>query len=229
MKYLVTLSLALALALAGCAKKEAGPAPAADPAAATPAEPAAPPAEAPAPEGAAPAEEDPAAIRKRREVEFALAEDQLVSDPKGQWATTASATSTYNDAKDPAGYSAFQATGAPNVVGFGDNANAWCPKEDDGGIERLEVGFGKPVNATEIRVRQNSGPGALIKVELIDDGGTAHPVYEGVDEAKYDEFNFWFRKSFDRTPYKVKGARLTLATNAVSGWNEVDAVQLIGE
>lgn len=235
MKTLLTVSIvATALALAACAKKEAAEesaapaeaaAEAAAPAGSTPESTAA----APEAGAAAQPEEDPEVVKKRRQVEFALAEETLVGDARGQWATTAKATSTYGDAKDPASYSASQATGAPNVVGFGDNGNAWCPKEDDGGIERLEVGFAKAVSATEIRIRQNAGPGAIIKVELIDDKGGAHTVYEGVDTAQYDEFNFWFKKSFEKTPYKVTGAKLTLATNAVRGWNEIDAVQLIGD
>ncbi len=235
-KSLLTVSaLSLALMLAGCAKKEEAAAPAdaaADATAAAPATaaPAAEPAAPPTADAAAVAdEEDPEAAKKRREVEFALAEEALVSDARGQWAMTAKASSTYNDAKEPASYSAFQATGAPNVVGFGDNGNAWCPKEDDGGIERLEVGFAKPVNATEIRVRQNSAPGAIIKVELIDTEGKAHVVHDGIDTAKYDALNFWFKKTFEKTPYKVAGAKITLATNAVSGWNEIDAVQLLGD
>jgi hypothetical protein len=235
----VLSALALVLTLAGCGKAKvpdeapaaaATEAPAATdaPAAAESPAPAAEPVP-PAADPAAAAEEDPEAVKKRRQVDYALAEDALVSDARGQWATTATATSTYNDAKDPASYSASQATGAPNVVGFGDDGNAWCPKNDDGGIERLEVGFGKPVNATEIRIRQSAGPGAIIKVELLDDKGTAHTVHEGVDPATYDEFNFWFRKSFEKTPYKVTGAKITLATNAVRGWNEIDAVQLLGD
>lgn len=237
-KSLLTVSaLTLALMLAGCAKKEEAAAPAEAPADATAAAPAAAAPAAPAATDAATApaadatatEEDPEVAKKRREVEFALAEEALVSDARGQWATTAKASSTYNDAKEPASYSAFQATGAPNVVGFGDNGNAWCPKEDDGGIERLEVGFAKPVNATEIRVRQNSAPGAIIKVELIDTEGKAHVVHDGIDAAKYDALNFWFKKTFEKTPYKVAGAKITLATNAVSGWNEIDAVQLLGD
>lgn len=178
---------------------------------------------------AAVADEDPALTRKRLEVAAALAEEQIVSDARGQWATSAKASSTYNDAQDPASYSAFQATGTPNVTRFGDNANAWCPKASDAGIERLELGFARPVNATEIRVRQNSAPGAIIKVELIDDTGSTHTIYEDIDTEKYSDLNFWFRKSFEKTPYLVTGAKLTMATNAVSGWNQVDAVQLIGE
>jgi len=85
------------------------------------------------------------------------------------------------------------------------------------------------VHASEIRIRQSFAPGAIIKVELIDTTGAGHVVYEGVDAATYDKYNFWFRKSFDKTTYQVAGAKITLATNAVPSWNEIDAVQLIGE
>lgn len=174
-------------------------------------------------------EEDEATAEKRKAVEYALNEEKIATDSKGQWAATAKATSTYGDAKDPQDYSASKATGAPDVANFSDNGNAWTAKEPDGGIERLEVGFAKPVHATEIRVRQSFAPGAIIKVELLDTAGASHVVHEGVDSATYDKYNFWFRKSFDRTPYQVAGARITLATNAVSSWNEIDAVQLIGD
>jgi hypothetical protein len=231
--------LVLMAVLAGCADKKetpadgaatgadaaaasTAPAPAAEPAAgAAPA--------AVAPPAAAAAEEDPAITEKRLAVEFALNEEKLATDPRGQWAVTAKASSTYGDAKDPMDYSASKATGAPDVPSFGDHGNSWTAKEPDGGIERLELAFAKPVQATEIRVRQNAGPGALIKVELIDTTGASHVVHEGVDAAQYDKYNFWFRKSFDKTAYRVAGAKLTLATNAVSSWNEIDAVQLVGE
>ena len=235
----LTLSAALALltALAACAGKKDEPAETAAPAsAAATGEPASAPApasseSAPAtPAAAAPAaEEDEATIEKRKAVEFALNEEKIATDPKGQWASSAKATSTYGDAKDPQDYSASKATGAPDVANFSDNGNAWTAKEADGGIERLEVGFAKPVHATEIRIRQSFAPGAIIKVELIDTTGAGHVVYEGVDAASYDKYNFWFRKSFDKTAYQVAGAKITLATNAVPSWNEIDAVQLIGD
>jgi hypothetical protein len=39
----------------------------------------------------------------------------------------------------------------------------------------------------------------------------------------------WWRNAFEKTSFKVVGARITLATNAVPGWNEIDAVQLLGD
>lgn len=236
-KTALSAALVSLIVLGACAGKQDAPAEGAvqsDPAANGAATPAAeaPPATAAGDAGTAPApaaEEDEAAADKRKAVEYALNEEKLATDPKGQWATTAKATSAYGDAKDPQDYSASKATGAPDVPSFSDNGNAWTAKEPDGGIERLEVGFAKPVHATEIRVRQSFAPGAIIKVELLDTSGASHVVYEGVDPATYDKYNFWFRKAFDRTPYQVAGARITLATNAVSSWNEIDAVQLVGE
>jgi hypothetical protein len=168
-------------------------------------------------------------VAKRKKIDFALSEQAMADDPKGQWAATATASSTYGGAKGKAGFSAWQATGAANVTARRDDPNAWTPAEADAGIEWLEVTFAKPVHATEIRVRQNFNPGAIIKLELIDDKGGRQTVFQGVDERKYDEWTWWFTQTFPKTPGLVTGAKITLATNAVTGWNQIDAVQLIGE
>lgn len=162
-----------------------------------------------------------------------MAEDAIVSDARGQWAVSASASSTYAGDKSPdakTSYAAFAATGAPDVERYGDDGNAWTTETSDKGIEWLEVKFAKPVQATQIRIRQNFGPGAIMKVELLDEGGAKHTVWQGVDDTQYTASQItWFDKSFEKTPYKASGARITLATNAVSGWNEIDAVQLLGD
>lgn len=230
------LCASLALAMASCGKKAppAGEAPAAaDSAASAPAASAAADAGSAASGAAAPAaaapDADPAVAEKQRKIDFALSEQKIADDPAGQWATTATASSTYQDAQGKAAYSADHATGKPDVIARGDDGNAWAPKEADAGIEWLQLGFAKPVNATGIRIRQNIGPGAIIKVELIDDKDGRHTVFEGADVDKYDDYNWWFTRKFDKTPYLVKGAKITLATNAVPSWNEVDAVQLLSE
>jgi len=92
------------------------------------------------------------------------------------------------------------------------------------------VGFAKAVHATELRIRQSNAPGAIIKVELLDDKGGKHAIFSGVDETSYPPQTItWFTAKTAKTDYLVKGALITLATNAVSGWNEIDAVQLLGE
>lgn len=155
-------------------------------------------------------------------------EKAIVEDARGQWATSAKASSTYRGTDPKESYSAWQATGAPDVPRYSDNALAWASKNSDGGPEWLEVGFGEAVHADGVRVRQNHAPGAIVRLELIDAMGIAHEVWQGVDGTRdVRDRIVWFEREFARTPYKVKGVRLTLASDQVWGWNEIDAVQLL--
>ena len=156
---------------------------------------------------------------------WALKQDEIKHDAKGQWAIQATASSTYNDAQGTAAWSANQATGAPNVDKYADDGNAWTTKTPDGGIEWLDLKYPKPVHAEEVRVRESFGSGAVIKVEIFDEQGTPHTVWAGNDPTT--DLNYLMVK-FPRTTFKTDRAKVTLATNVVPGWNEIDAVQLIG-
>ena len=151
--------------------------------------------------------------------------DEIKNDPKGQWAIEAAASSSYQDAKGATGYSPDQAVGAPNVDRYGDNGSAWTPKTEDAGIEWIDLKFPKPVHATQVRVRESCGSGAVIKVEVFDEQGAGHAVWSGNDPTK--DLNYLMVK-FPKTAYKTARVKVTLATNVVPGWNEIDAVQLVG-
>lgn len=158
-------------------------------------------------------------------------EAKILGDKHGQWAATAKSSSTYaSDTSPKAPYSAWQATGAPNVPTYSDHAASWAPKSGDAPVvDWLEVGFAKAVHANSIRVRQNAAPGVISKIELIDDADKMHVVWEGTDTTPYEKNTIgWFTADFPQTAYNVKAARLTLTTNRVWGWNEIDAVQLVG-
>ena len=157
--------------------------------------------------------------------EWALKQDEIKRDPNGQWAIQATASSTYNDAQGTAEWSANQATGAPNVEKYGDNGAAWTSKTPDSGIEWLDLKYPKPVHATEVRVRESCGSGAVIKIEVYDEQGGAHVVWQGNDPTT--ELNYLMVK-FPKTTFKTDRVKVTLATNVVPGWNEIDAVQLVG-
>ncbi len=233
----VVPALALGLLVAGCTKKQtevSSSAPAAAPAApampATPATPAAGSPAAPAAAAAPPA--GPAEISvadtsaRLAAAEWALKQDEIKHDPDGQWASEATASSSYNDAQGDAGWSPKQATGAPDVDKYSDDQHAWAPKTQDGGIEWLDLKYLKPVHASEVRVRESLGSGAVIKVELFDEAGAAHTVWQGVDPTK--ELNYMILK-FKPTGYRANRVKVTLATNVIPGWNEIDAVQLVGK
>ena len=165
------------------------------------------------------------AARKKAQIDWALKQDEIKNDPNGQWATQAAASSTFNDAKGNASYSANQATGEPNVQVYSTTPQAWSAKTPDSGIEWLELTFAKSVHATAVRVRESSGSGALIKIEVFDDKGASHTVWNGTDSTK--ELNYLIA-DFPKTMFKTNRVKLTLATNVVSGWNQIDAVQLVG-
>ena len=244
-------SLVLGLLAAGCTKQKetevASSAPATAPA---PAPPAAPTPAAAAATSATPAAGSPGAptaapaatvagaagaaagdtvadtTAKLAAAEWALKQDEIKNDPDGQWAIDATASSSYNDAVGDASWSAKQATGAPNVDNYADDGHAWASKTPDGGIEWLDLTFAKPVHASEVRIRESMGSGAVIKVDLFDEAGAAHTIWQGVDPTK--ELNYLTLK-FKTTDYKVKRVKVTLATNVIPGWNEIDAVQLVGK
>jgi len=157
--------------------------------------------------------------------DWALKQDEIKHDPKGQWAISATASSAYRDAKGPQDWSAEQAAGEPNAEKYQDDSHAWAPRDQDSGIEWLDLKYAKPVYATEVRVRESLGSGAVIKVELYDEQGNIHKVWQGVDPTT--ELNYLLVK-FPKTAYKTDRVKVTLATNVIPGWNEIDAVQLVG-
>lgn len=218
-------ALALALIGSGCKKEHAtqesasATKPAAQPAVATTPATSAPVA---APDTSAQNAETTA---KLEGAAWALKQDEIKNDPKGQWAVLATASSTYNDAKDMENWSANQATGAPNVDKYGDDPHAWASKTPDAGIEWLDLKYAKPVHAEEVRVRESCGSGAVIKIEVFDEQGAAHTVWSGADPTK--DLNYLIVK-FPKTTFKTDRVKVTLATNIVPGWNEIDAVQLVG-
>ena len=126
------------------------------------------------------------------------------------------------DRATPDGYQAVQATGAPNVVKPGaDNALAWCPAQEDGGEEWLELGFETPVAASEIHIHASFNPGAVVRVLGAPEGGEWTELWAG--EGSPDAM-----PTLAVSPAReLQRLRLELDTGKVPGWNEIDAVALI--
>ncbi|MBU0480932.1 MAG: hypothetical protein KKG47_07510 [Proteobacteria bacterium] len=153
-------------------------------------------------------------------------EGNIYTDPRGQWASTASASSEYGTDR----YNALQATGAPNVATYSDNPNAWCHSGANSKLEWLEVGFAQPVHATELRVRQSYTPGTIAKIEALAADGRVQVLWEGVDPNNYPPGQIaWFALRFPATPFPVHRVKLTLNTSLTSGWKQIDVVQIVGD
>lgn len=155
-----------------------------------------------------------------------LNDAKIRSDLAGQWAASAAAGSQYGRTQ----YSAAQATGAPNISVAGNSPDAWCPAGKNTGMDWLEVSFAKPVQATEVRIRQNDTVGAIAKIEAIEPDGTAHVWWEGIDPYKATAVReiVWFAIRVPKTAYLVAKIKVTLNLAAATGWKEIDAVQLVG-
>lgn len=225
MKPSARLVLLLApLLLVACHKKEPeAPAPAAVVVAA-----------APAPAAATPAAADPASqtpeqaekAEKQARLDYSVMEDKYMTDPKAQWAATATASSVYGDPKPDENNLARHATGAIDD-------KQWVNNNQELGFDWIELGYAKPVFATEVRLVLHDGQGieALSKVELQDTDGKWNTVWSGISDDKKDErgVRTWFVRSFPKTAYKVKAVKYTIANNVKHGYKYVEAAQLVGE
>ena len=215
------IALSCLLALAACNKKpaeEAAAPPAPVAAAEAPAAPAAP---------AEPTDEQRATARKQAALDFATMED----DPLAQWAASGKASSSYGEKGDqmpqtPQESRAWKATGKVD-------GNEWSQLEQDIGMDWLELGYAKPVNATAVRAVLNGADAvrAITKVELIDEAGAATVVWSGVSDVQPEEHGprTWFVREFSKTEKKIQGVKLTFANAVSTGYKNVDAVQLVGE
>ena len=171
------------------------------------------------------------AAEKQAKLAYATMEDGYLNDTKAQWAAMAKASTSFGDQPeevkaDPTASRAWKATGAID-------GSEWSQTQQDVGMDWLELGYAKPVNATEVRAVFTSTEAveAVTKVELIDEAGTAQTVWSGISEVKPDKRGerTWFVRSFAKTATKIKAVKLTFANNVSSGYKEVDAVQLVGE
>lgn len=153
-------------------------------------------------------------------------EPDYTADPAGQWAAAAEASSQYHDSGD---YAAAQAAGAPNVPAYGGHANAWTTRTLAAGSEWLLLRYAQPVHATAVRVRQNYYPGAIVKVEVLDEAGNASTIWSGRDATRYETNRVgWFVATFAPTTAAVNAVRISLDTTGSTGWRNIDAVQLVG-
>ena len=138
-----------------------------------------------------------------------------------QWATSAEASSNYGET----GWSAIQATGAPDTPTCGDEYTSWASAESDG-KDWIELTYAIPVVPTQVNVVQNYNPSQVVKVELVDLNGDYHEIYTGQPER------------FDQCPYTLSipvtadfqaiRVRVSVDQSELQDWNEIDAVELVG-
>ena len=217
---LISAGILASLIVVGCGKKneqpglESAPAPKQDAAAPRPA--------------SEPSAQDEERAKKQALMDYATMEDTYISDPLAQWATTAKASSTFGDDRGEPAESNLPA----KVIGVTDG-KVWINNRQDIGMDWLEVGFAKPVAATEVRVvfREGDGIEAVSKLELQDAQGKWNTIWSGISDVKADKrgSRTWFVRTFEKTAYPTSAVKVTIANNLERGYKRIDAVQLVGE
>jgi len=118
-----------------------------------------------------------------------------------------------------------QATGPPDTHQAGDISTAWASKLPDGGEEWLKLDYSNHVYLAEVRVRETYNPGAISKVAAVLPNGQEKIIWEGVTEPGEAPIEKVFPVSGN---IYAKGVKVYLDTRRVPGWNEIDAVELVG-
>src|SRR5262249_46266352 len=78
----------------------------------------------------------------------------------------------------PSGWWGGQALGGPAPFAYGDRATAWAAAEPNGGPETLTLGYAAPVFAAGVTVRETWGNGFIRRVDLRDEAGQYHTVWQ---------------------------------------------------
>jgi hypothetical protein len=130
----------------------------------------------------------------------------------------------FDPAKRP--WSPEQATGAPDTERAGDIPTAWASLNPDDGAEWLRVDFDQVVTISEVRIRESFNPGAVSKVAAILQDGKEQVLWEGLDPTVDAPADFTVQADGDIVSKSIK---IYLDTTRKEGWNEIDAVELVGK
>ncbi len=125
-------------------------------------------------------------------------------------------------------WSAAQALGAPNTPSYGDYSTAWSPSSENGTQEYLTLGFNTPVYSNGVNIWETDGNGFVTQVDVEDLNGGLHTVWTGTDPSQPGS-PVVFSPTWTTTSYPVNGVKIYVNTNHnLSGWEEIDAVQIQG-
>ncbi len=141
-----------------------------------------------------------------------------------QWAVSAVASSQYAEE----GWSAKQATGEPNVGGCDDDVFAWASLYSNT-VEWIELTYETAVIPYEVTVVQTYNPSQVVDITGIADDGSEYLIWESEPEVvAYCPDFLTISVEPDKEVY-INKLRITIDQTVLGlGWNEIDAVELVG-
>jgi len=141
-----------------------------------------------------------------------------------QWAVNATASSEY----DTASWSAAEAVGAPNIDACGDNSLAWASKTKTG-IDSLTLTFAVPVVPTQVNIHETFNPGSITGIELIPADGSKAIVVAQSSDSGFKTCPGLFSVNLSAVKAIVSGVIIHVDQTKIASWDEIDAVQLVGQ
>lgn len=130
----------------------------------------------------------------------------------------------------PGPWSSLVILGSPDTYPeYGDLQTAWTSKDSDRGMEYISVGFDTAQYVHTIKIYETYNPGSIELVYLRDASNKEWvPVYSQDAETDVEDRSRVFQVKINETDHLVDGLKVVLNTSAVAGWNEIDAVEIIG-
>ena len=131
----------------------------------------------------------------------------------------------------PGPWSSFVVLGAPDTYPeYGDIQTSWASKTKDGADEFLALAFDTAQFVNQIEIYETFNPGAVTAVSVRNvENGSWVPVYTGGKHKDLPKKSRIMTIDFPQTVYKVDAVKINIASRSVPGWNEIDAVAIIGE
>lgn len=142
-----------------------------------------------------------------------------------QWAVSAEASSSFADPE----WAAEQATGSPNTPRCGDYQTAWATAGSDS-VATITLKFPLAVHVTAVNIIQSFNPDQVTTVELIGPFERASIIYDQKPQQVDQPCPYTLAIPVERTEGRFDTIRVTLDQSVLGlGWNEIDAVELVGE
>jgi hypothetical protein len=120
---------------------------------------------------------------------------------------------------------ALQACGPPDADAGRDDARAWAPRGPQCGVQWLELVYDPPLRASGVRIHEVCTAGGVRELIARDEAGGEHVLWSGIDPLSKPDV---LALDFEATPYRVQRLRLVIDTERSAGWEEIDAVQIVG-
>lgn len=142
-----------------------------------------------------------------------------------QWGASAEASSQFADPE----WSPGQAVGPPDSPGCGDYQFAWASAASDS-LETLEVAYQTPVYPLQITIHESYNPDQVVKVEVQNpETGVYYTVLQKNPRQVDRPCPFQLVVPVEGITFKTSLVRITIdQTQLGLGWNEIDAVELVG-